>query len=135
MAVSFKGIYEISVPIHISPSFTVTYPHITKDQGDKTSVSSLMFDLNGHWVFNSLDRFEFYGLSGIDILFAKNKATYEFSPTNIERDNALGLNIGAGTYMKITETFDIYGEVKYVVSKYDQFMLNVGILLKIDWMK
>lgn len=136
LAISFKGIYEINVPIHIAPSFTIFYPNVTKDQFGKTTVSTMMFDINGHYVFNALDKFEFYGLAGIDILFTKKKATYEFSPTQKETDNALGLNIGAGTYMKITETLDIYGELKYLFNnKYNQFMLNAGVLLNIDWMK
>lgn len=136
IALSFKGIYEISVPLHISPSITVFYPHITKTQMDKTTVSSMMFDINGHYVFNSLDKFEFYGIAGLDILLAKKKDIYESSGTFKETDNALGLNLGLGTYMKMTETFDIYGEAKYLFNgKYNQFMLNIGILLNIDWMK
>jgi hypothetical protein len=136
IALSLKGIYEISLPLHISPSFTYFYPHITKNQTDKTTVSSMMFDINGHYVFNSLKQFEFYGLAGLDVLLAKKKDVYETSGTFKESDNALGLNLGAGTYMKITETFDIYGEAKYLFNgKYNQFMFNAGILLNIDWMK
>jgi len=136
IALSFKGIYEISVPLHISPSFTIFYPHITKSQMDKTTISSMMFDINGHYVFNSLKQFELYGLAGLDILLAKKKDVYETSGTYKETDNLLGLNLGIGTYMKITETFDIYGEAKYVFNgRYNQFMLNVGVLLNIDWMK
>lgn len=136
MAVSFKGIYEINVPLHIAPSFTVFYPHITKDQMITTKVSSIMFDVNAHYVFNSLDKYEFYGLAGLDILLAKKSEKYEGSPAFKESDNALGLNLGVGTYMKITEIMDIYGEAKYVFNnKYNQFMLNVGLLLNIDWMK
>jgi hypothetical protein len=136
MAVSFKGIYEISVPLHVAPSFTIFYPNITDQQMIKTSVSSMMFDVNAHYVFNSLDKYEFYGIGGLDILLAKKKETYEGSPTFKETDNALGLNLGIGTYLKMTETMDIYGEAKYVFNnKYNQFMLNVGLLLNIDWMK
>lgn len=136
IALSFKGIYEISVPVHISPSFTIFYPHITKGGNDKTTVSSMMFDINGHYVFNSLDKFEFYGLAGIDILFAKKKATYATSPSSTEKDNALGLNLGAGSYMKLTEMLDLYAEVKYLFNnKYNQFMFNAGIMFNIDWMK
>jgi hypothetical protein len=136
IALSLKGIYEISLPLHISPSITYFYPHITKNQADKTTVSSMMFDINGHYVFNSLKQFEFYGLAGLDVLLAKKKDVYEFSGTFKESDNALGLNLGVGTYMKITETFDIYGEAKYLYNgKYNQFMFNAGILLNIDWMK
>jgi hypothetical protein len=136
MAVSFKGIYEINVPLHIAPSFTVFYPHITKEQLITTKVSSMMFDVNAHYVFNSLDKYEFYGIGGLDILLATKKEKYEGSPAFKESDNALGLNLGVGTYMKMTETMDIYGEAKYVFNnKYNQFMLNVGVLLNIDWMK
>ncbi len=136
IAVSFKGIYEITVPLHISPSFTFFYPNITKFQFEKVTVSSMMFDINGHYVFNSLDKYEFYGIAGLDILLAKKKNDYESSVDFPESDNALGLNLGVGTYMKITETMDIYGEAKYVFNnKYNQFMLNVGVLLNIDWMK
>ncbi|MCX6255771.1 MAG: outer membrane beta-barrel protein [Bacteroidia bacterium] len=136
IALSFKGIYEISLPLHISPSFTIFYPHITNDLSTKTTVSSMMFDINGHYVFNSPDKFEFYGLAGLDILFANKKEKHEDSPSFKESDNALGINLGVGTYMKITEQFDIYGEAKYVFNnKYNQFMLNVGILLNIDCKK
>ncbi len=140
MGISFKGIYEISLPLHISPSFSFFYPHVTKNQIDKTIVSSMMFDINGHYVFNSLDRFEFYGIAGLDILLTKKKNVYEsigtFSGTLKETDNALGLNLGIGTYLKMTETLDIYGEGKFVFNnKYNQLMLNVGLLLNVDWMK
>ena len=140
IALSFKGIYEISVPLHISPSLTIFYPNITKEQMTKTIVSAMMADINGHYVFNSLDKFEFYGLAGINILFAKKKEKFledidGYEP-QVENDNALGLNLGAGAYMKITEQFDLSGEAKYIFNnKYNQFMINVGILINLDWLK
>jgi opacity protein-like surface antigen len=96
----------------------------------------MMFDINGHYVFNSLDKFEFYGLAGLDILLAwkKDKYTGTTSGSIKESDNAIGLNLGLGSYMKLTEQFDLYMEAKYLVSKYDQFMINVGILINIDWL-
>lgn len=136
-----KGIYEISVPLHVSPSFTWFIPNITKSTmqagEEKYVVSAIMFDLNGHYVFNSLDRFEFYGLAGLDILLAKRKFVsnidnYELK--EVEKDNAIGLNVGAGSYIKVTNQFDLFVEAKYLVSKYDQFMLNAGILLNLQWM-
>jgi len=130
---SLKGIYEIAVPIHISPTFTFFLPHVYKEFDMKTTVNSMMFDINGHYVINSLDRFEFYGLAGLDILLAWKKEKYN-EVTYKERDNALGLNLGVGSYMKITEQFDIYVEAKYILSKYDQFMLNAGILINLDWL-
>jgi len=132
---SVKGIYELNQPIYISGSFTYFMPHITKDIEGKTTVSSLMFDMNGQYIFNSLDRFEFYGLAGIDILLAWKKDTFTGFPASTESDNALGLNIGAGTCMKITEQLDLYIEAKYILSKYHQVMLNAGVLINLGWLK
>ena len=132
---SLKGIYEISVPVHISPSITFFIPHVYKYENNKTTVNTMMFDINGHYVFNSLDRFEFYGLAGLDIMLAWKRLKYDSEIINKESDNALGLNLGAGSYMKMSEQFDLYFEAKYILGKYDQFMLNVGALINIDWLK
>ncbi len=130
-----KGIYELSLPVHISPSISFFVPHVYKESDSKFTVNTMMFDINGHYVFNSLDRFEFYGLTGLDIMLAWKKEKY-FDNVNKEKDNALGLNIGLGTYMKITESLDLCAEAKYLFNnKYNQFMINGGILFNIDWMK
>jgi opacity protein-like surface antigen len=149
---SAKGIIELSLPFHISPSVTFFLPHITKT-GDAFSqstytVSTLMFDINGHYVVNSLDRFEFYALAGFDILLAWKKEIYKtlsatpFTETRKEQDNALGLNIGAGANMKITEQIDLFAEAKYVIygkdklffSNYNQFMVTAGALINLRWL-
>jgi opacity protein-like surface antigen len=137
IAISLKGIYKVSVPIEVSPSFTIFYPHIVKDLNEKTTVTTMMFDLNGHYIFNSLDKFEFYGLAGLDILLAWKRDKYTGTGAAIykESDNGLGLNLGAGSYMKLTDQFNLYLEAKYLLSKYDQFMVNAGILINIDWLK
>lgn len=136
IAATLKGIYEISVPIHISPSFTYFIPHVLKTQNEKTTVSSIMFDINGHYVFNSLDRFEFYGLAGFNFLYTWKKTKFLSAGTSPdpETDNAPGLNLGAGSYIKLSEQFDLSLEAKYIISKYHQFMFNAGVLINIDWM-
>lgn len=139
IAMSLKGIYKISVPIQISPSFTFFFPHVYKESGMemKETITTMMFDINGHYIFNSLDRFEFYGLTGLDILLAWNKTKYSGVGAAIykESDNALGLNIGAGSFMKLSDHFDLCLEIKYILSKYGQFMANAGVLINIDWLK
>jgi hypothetical protein len=136
---SLKSIYEISVPLHISPSITFFIPHVYKEYEEKVTVNTMMFDINGHYVFNSLDRFEFYGLAGIDIMLAWKRTKYPGIDPYKESDNGFGLNFGVGSYMKMTEQFDIYAEAKYLLSigttKYSQFMLNAGVLINIDWLK
>ena len=70
-------------------------------------------------------------LPGLNITFDKIKFYEDYiegTSTWSDKCKLFGLNIGAGTYMKMTEQLDIYGEVKYIISKYDQFMVNVGVL-------
>lgn len=137
-----KGIYEITLPIHVSPSFTYFMPHVyksspTSQEELKYTVTAMMFDINGHYVFNSLKKVEIYGLAGLDIMLAKKKEVMTmpgFKDTTKEHDNAIGLNIGAGSYIKLTEQLDLFVEAKYLVSKYDQFMLNAGIFLNVQWL-
>lgn len=132
---SLKGIYEINLPFHISPGFSFFVPHIYKEYDLKYTVNTMMIDINGHYIFNSLDQFEFYGLAGLDILLAWKKEKY-LQEVNKESDNALGLNIGIGTYMKLSQMLDLYAEGKYLFNnKYNQFMVNAGLLFNIDWMK
>ncbi|MBN2633289.1 MAG: outer membrane beta-barrel protein [Bacteroidales bacterium] len=132
-----EGIYEITVPIHVAASITGFYPNVTKEEMFKTTVSSVMFDINGHYVFNSLDRFEVYALTGLDFLLTWKKDKYleETGEVFKETDNAFGWNIGAGTYIKVSDQFDVFAEAKYILSKYSQFMFNAGVFINIDWLK
>ena len=134
IALSLKGNFKIKTPLHISPSLTVFYPHITQLQTSKTTVTTFMFDINGHYVFSYLEKFEPYGLAGLNVLFAYKKEATGLTVFK-ESDNPVGINLGVGTYFKLTEKLDLFGEVKYIFSKYDQFMANGGVLFKIDWMK
>ena len=138
------GIYELSLPVHISPSINVYIPNVTKFVDpfftEKYSIRALSFDINGHYVFNSLDRFEFYGLAGLNFLLLGRKSTFEGPDypepfISKEKDNALGLNVGAGSYIKLRETFDLFVELKGIISSQFQFVVTGGILLNIDWMK
>lgn len=135
LGVFVTGIYEITLPLHVAPSFTYFIPRhntsATGTTGEETRISAMMFDINVHYVFNSLDRFEFYGLAGPDILLTGIKWIGTPSKDN---DNAIGLNLGVGSYIKMTEQIDLFLETKYIVSRYDQFVLNAGILLNLQWL-
>jgi opacity protein-like surface antigen len=143
---SAKGIVELSLPFHLSPSITFCLPNVTKISFSTYTISTMMIDINGHYVVNYLDRFEFYGLAGFDILMGWRKEVRKPSATVTEtfksQDNALGLNIGAGSYMKITEQLDLFAEVKYVIygkdklffSNYNQVMVTAGVLINLQWL-
>ena len=133
--INLTGIYEISLPLHISPSFNIYIPRVTKDELYKQVISGFSIDIDGHYVFNYLDKFELYGLAGLNITFAKNHVEYfEMNEVYNTWENFMGLNLGIGTYYKLKEQFDLFGEAKYIVSKRGQLILTAGILLNIDWL-
>jgi hypothetical protein len=124
------GIYELKLPIHLAPSFTYNFTSHNKLTEEESRVSSIMVDIDGHYVFNSLDRVEIYALAGLNVNFTGIKWP---GTESSESDNVAGLNLGCGSYFKITETIDLYGEAKYIVSKYDHAIFRLGLLLNLDW--
>ena len=134
--ISLTGIYEISLPVHIVPSIKMYIPRVTKDEFSKMIISGYAVDVDAHYVFNSLDRFEFYGLTGLNITFAKNHSEFFAASNEVFNtwENFMGLNLGLGAYYKLKEEFDLFGEAKYIVSNRGQFILTAGILLNIDWL-
>lgn len=140
-AILLTGIYELNLQIHIIPRISFFFPNKTtvdlNGYTDKTVITGYSFDADGHYVFNALDRFEFYGLGGINILYVHRKNEFtsvDFNETIKDGNTTLGLNLGAGTYWKVKEQFDIYGEIKCIIASQVQFVATVGILLNIDWL-
>ncbi len=141
--ISATGIYEISLPWHIKPSINVFIPRINKEDfvesSEKTVISAFSLDIDGHYVFNYLDRFELYGLAGLNIIYARRKSKFDFvgggGESILTEDTALGLNLGAGSYIKIKEEFDLFVELKAIIGRQVQGVFTAGILLNIDWMK
>lgn len=134
-AVFVKGIYEISQPLHISPSFSFFYPEITETGNDKTIVTAMMFDINGHYTITSSGIFQLYGLAGLNILIAWKTDKYQDAENFGESDNAPGINAGAGAGITITENIELFAEIKYIIGKYDQLTVNAGILVSPAWLK
>ncbi len=135
--ISFTGIYEISLPLHLKPSINVFMPNITKSDFEKRVISAYSLDLDAHYVFNYLDRFEIYGLGGLNILFVRMKTVFDldgYDETFTGSNNALGLNLGAGSYIKLKDEFDLFVELKAILGKQVQGVLTAGILFNVDWM-
>lgn len=149
-----KGVYSVKEPLSFSPSLTfflprasgLTYPLEER----KITINVMMFDFNGHYSFFSGERINFFGLAGFDILLASKKEViqYDNDPithikttfTSKVNDNGLGLNAGAGISFKISEKLYLFSEGKYllftkykaVFSKYNQVIINAGVLLNIN---
>lgn len=136
LALFAEGVYRITTPIHVAASFSYFYPHIESYTASKTSVRAMMFDINGHYVFNALDKFEFYALAGMDFLITSKKDQLTGAAGEVFKtsDNAIGLNAGGGVIFNLSPKMSIFSEAKYVVSKYGQFMVNAGVFINVSWL-
>jgi hypothetical protein len=135
--ITFACMNKTDRPLTVSATLTYFIPRTntidTTGNTSKTRVSSTMFNIDGHYVIYSLDRFGFYGLAGFNIHFTKIKY---LTIDSKEHDNAFGLNIGCGSDLKLSEKISIYTEAKYTLfSKYSQFIFNAGLLVNFSWSK
>lgn len=145
---SFSAIYEVNLPFHLVPSFNIYFPNIDKFEdpefSSKTTVSGYSLDVDGHYVFNYLDQYEIYALGGINILYAQNKWKSEMTGsetiTEVTKNTALGLNLGAGGYWKVKDEFDLFFEAKAVIYDHPASSIKVrgiataGILLNMEYL-
>ncbi len=83
------------------------------------------------------NQFSVYGVGGINITGVHWKAEYEstnFSTGQKETikdsdsDTEFGLNLGGGGQYDINEKIALFGELKYVISSYDQLVFTFGIV-------
>lgn len=141
-AIFLTGIYELNLPFHIAPRISVHMPNNqTLSDADgttiRTAVNAFSLDLDAHYVFNYLDRFEIYGLAGLNMLFARRRTEYDspnFNNTSRDSNTSAGLNLGVGSYMKVAEQLDLYGEVKCIVASQIQIAATLGLLLNVQWL-
>ncbi|MBS0010476.1 MAG: outer membrane beta-barrel protein [Bacteroidales bacterium] len=141
-AIFLTGIYELNLPFHIAPRISVHMPNIqTLEDADgmsiRTAVNAFSLDLDAHYVFNYLDRLEIYGLAGLNMLFARRSTEYDtpnFNESFRDSNTSAGFNLGVGSYMKVAEQLDLYGEVKFIVASQVQFAATLGLLLNVQWL-
>ena len=140
--ISINAIYEVNLPIHLVPRFTFYIPNVFKedlvDFNYKYVTTGFALDVDAHYVFNSLDEMELYGLAGLNILYSHRKyeENYIGSESFVDKtsDTGLGLNIGVGGYWKVKDEFDLFFEVKGIIASQIQLVGSVGILLNMEYL-
>jgi opacity protein-like surface antigen len=133
-----KAVFDTKSPVQISPSFAFFIPrnNSVPDIGSTsrtTKLNEIMFDLNGHYVFFSPDYLKVYGLTGFDITLATIKGSDPSFSSGV--DNALGINLGAGLSLKITDHIDFNSEAKFIAGKYHQILIYAGVLVDFGFLK
>lgn len=85
-------------------------------------------NFDGHYMFLDTDPWSAYALAGL------NLSTFGVSGLGgiIPGVNStkVGLNIGGGARYEIAENILLYGEIKYIISSFDQLVISVGGLYR-----
>lgn len=83
-------------------------------------------DLNGQYRFIEPGPFGAYAIAGLDI--ARVSVDLDLGPLGDASTSSteVGLNLGVGAEYAVTPNVELFGEVKYVISDYDQAVLALG---------
>ena len=128
--VTLKAEFNITDNIAISPGGTYFFGNSLYGYNQNI----LAVDVNAHYFFNLIEnKLKIYPLLGANYSNYKTGASYYgyYYNTYEVSDSAFGVNIGAGGRWAFSEKLSVYLEPKYVVSDYEQIVINAGVLLKI----
>nr|WP_321408537.1 hypothetical protein [uncultured Carboxylicivirga sp.] len=141
LGIHLKGLYQINDVWEADAGYTYYF------KKNYTNWSSL--DFNGHYVFSCNDKGCFYALAGLNVTFYKIKldnivsdyqvdysdeyADYYDSMLSLATDletkgSDIGLNIGMGGRMGLTDNLFLTGEVKYTLGGANYLNIGAGIL-------
>ena len=136
---SLKANKTIMDQIEGSASINIFLPNgngVNSLIGDFTARTNMWsFNADGHYIISISDKVDVYGLAGINISIVRIKTSYTnsilFGSSNgsATTDTNIGLNIGGGAKMVLTDKLTGFGEAKYVLSDFDQAVIIVGVLL------
>lgn len=83
-------------------------------------------NVNGHYMFLEDPRFRVYGIGGVNLSRVRVSGDVPGLGRISETDTEVGLNVGAGAERSMGWG-TLYGELKYVVSDFDQMVIGAGV--------
>ena len=108
--------FRVSPKVAIAPDISIYFPDDDDTPGYIDSFWAL--NLNGHFMLDTDPDYHIYALGGLNV------STIEYEGTD-DSESELGLNLGLGSEYHLNN-FSLFGELKYVVSDFDQVVLGVG---------
>jgi len=85
-------------------------------------------DVDGHYKFYTLNKFDFYALAGINISNYSTKWDDFLGDVHKTSGTKPGVNAGAGALFGISDNIKAFGEFKYIMGRYDQAEITLGVL-------
>lgn len=117
IGIQVNGVYGFTDEIRGAANFTLFFP----DQPSDGDYSFWTLNADVHYLFMAEEATNVYGLGGL------NFASQEISSGGFSAsDSEIGLNLGGGAEFGMGFG-SLFAEVKYVISDFDQLVLNAGV--------
>lgn len=136
LGLQINGYYRLPMNDQIFAGADLTYflPDTESFSGGESSFRIIALNFNGQYHFFQDESLGAYGLAGINYAMLRSSADYDdannqfdYSDTNSE----IGLNLGGGVEYQVDFGM-IYGELKFVLSDFDQLVIGAGVRIPIE---
>lgn len=117
-----KALYDVTETFALAPSFNFYLKE--EAYGGDVKYWDANFDI--HWICYDADMYQLYPLAGVTYLGVKvSEDGYS------ESDGKLGVNLGFGGQLYLTDTWLISAEVKYqIIDNVNQFVPSLSLMYK-----
>jgi outer membrane protein X len=128
--------YNVTNPLRLEGSFTYFLPKKEGVTGlAETSLSMWDLSVNGHWLFPVADKVTVYPLAGLGVLGTSVSAKVDLGElgnfSGSGSDTEIGLNLGGGVDLKLTDELFLNAELKYkVASTWGRLLISAGLAYK-----
>ncbi|MEX0773090.1 MAG: hypothetical protein WEB89_09165 [Balneolales bacterium] len=130
LGIQANGYYTIPANEQIRAGLEFTYFFPESYEGGSSRISE--FNVNGNYFFYEEDEISAYGLAGIShITSSVSWDETSFSGAGGASGSWTGINLGGGAEYE-AGFGSLYGELKFVLSTYDQLVLSVGTRIPFD---
>jgi outer membrane protein X len=117
--------------LSISPSFIYYLP---KEEGP-IKINWFEVNANANYYFIQDEKFDVYGIGGLNYTSVKVKYDSTYSPlfgeSSSVSDGRIGLNLGGGANLNLDGNITPFAELKYVIIDGGQLVLAAGVKFKI----
>jgi outer membrane immunogenic protein len=130
IGIQVGGTYLINEQFRAAADIIFYLPKTEGDSDFEVETKLFEFNANVHYIFFEDESMNAYGLAGLNysrISFDSPTVSVPgFSFASSFSSNEIGLNLGIGAMLDLDFSW-LYGEVKYVVSDFDQLVIAAGL--------
>jgi len=136
--IGIYALYTINKQIDIAPNVVYFFPHhvdLTDTRDGYEESIWWVVNLDGHYVITESSLYQGYGLMGLSFTRTIEKYDYNLLGEQFRDkvfDTKLGLNIGVGGQLNLSDYFTPFAEVKFTFGEANQLGLTLGVIIRIS---